>query len=58
MELSDSFRPRINRLYKKGKEGTKCIREWIEFYYRNFIETTTIIEEGSNRLFNKTLKEI
>ena len=34
------------------------MREWIEFYYRNAIETATIIEEGSNRLFNKTLKEI
>ena len=24
------------------------MREWIKFYYRNDIETTTIIEEGSN----------
>ena len=24
------------------------MREWIEFYYRNSIETAPIIEEGSN----------
>lgn len=34
------------------------MRECIEFIYRDVLENAPIIEEGSNRLFNKTLKEI
>ena len=48
MELPDSFRPRINRLYKKDKEGIKCMRECIEFIYRDVLENAPIIEEGTN----------